>query len=49
LTSHHVGSDLADGARYLLLTSSDPIDALPHCVEVTQHRIELLVIWVERR
>jgi hypothetical protein len=49
LTGRHAGNDLADGARYLLLTSSDSIDALPRIVEVTQHRIELLLIWVQRR
>jgi hypothetical protein len=38
------GGDLVDGSRYLLLTGRDPVDALPHCVEVAQYLVELLLI-----
>jgi hypothetical protein len=39
-----IGGDLVDGSRYLLLTGRDPVDALPHCVEVAQCLVELLLI-----
>src|SRR5260370_41613602 len=38
------GRELADAARRLLLTGGDPIDALPHRVEIERHRVELLLI-----
>jgi hypothetical protein len=40
LAGGDTGGDLVDASRYLLLTSSGPVDALPHCVEVAQHRVE---------
>jgi hypothetical protein len=35
---------LAYDARYLLLTGGDPVDALPHRVEIERHRVELPLI-----
>jgi hypothetical protein len=35
---------LVDASRYLLLTGSDPVDALLHCLEVAKHLLELLLI-----
>jgi hypothetical protein len=44
LTGGDVGGDLVDASRYLLLTRSDPVDALPNCVDVAQHPVEPLLI-----
>jgi len=43
LTGHDTGGDLVDGARYLLLTSGDPVDALPYRVDIERHCVELLI------
>src|SRR5215471_11965351 len=46
------GRQLVDAARYLLLTcgdaGGDPVDALPHRVEIERYGIELLVIGSRR-
>jgi hypothetical protein len=38
------GGDLIDASRYLLLTGGDPVDALPHGVDIERHCTELLLI-----
>jgi hypothetical protein len=44
LTGDDAGGDLVDASRYLLLTGSELIDALPNCVDVAQYLVELLPI-----
>jgi hypothetical protein len=38
------GGDLIDASRYLILTGSDPVDALPLGMDVAQHLGELVLI-----
>jgi hypothetical protein len=38
------GGDLIDASRYLLLTGGDPVDALPHGVDIERHCAKLLLI-----
>jgi hypothetical protein len=44
LTGGDARGDLVDASRYLLLTGSEPIDALSNCVDVMQYLVELLLI-----
>jgi len=39
---------LVDGSRYLLLPGDDPVDTLPHRVEIERHRVQLLRIASRR-
>ncbi len=38
------GRELLDVARYMLLSGGDPVDVLPHRVEIKRYRVEPLLI-----